>query len=116
MATAADARDLVLPVPAVFSVLWVLALVAYGAGDTATTLAVVSSPAHAELNPVVAAAVGRFGTAGVLGLKLLAVAACAWLCVHYGVRDDDRLFTYGPPVLLCVLGVATTGANLAILA
>jgi hypothetical protein len=113
MTTAADVRDLSTPLPAALSLLWLLALAAYVAGDTATTLAVVRSPSHLELNPVVGTAVGRFGAAGVVGLKLLAVACCAWLCVRYGLRDDDRLFTYGPPALLCVLGLVTTAGNLA---
>jgi hypothetical protein len=115
MATATDAPDTPLPLPARLAALWLVALIAYGAGDTATTLAVVDAPATVELNPLVAGAISRFGAAGVVGLKSLAVAACAWLCVGYGLRDGDWLFTYGPPVLLVVLGFVTTAANLAIL-
>jgi len=96
--------------------LWLVALGAYGVGDTATTLAVFASPVHQELNPAVGAAVARFGAAGVVALKLLAVGVCAGLTLRWGLRDGDRLFAYGPPSLLCVLGVATTLGNLAILA
>jgi hypothetical protein len=116
MATAADTRDLVPPEPTALSTLWLVGLAAYGAGDTVTTLAVIRSPTHLELNPLVAAAVARLGAVGVVGLKLLAVACCAWLCLQYGLRDDDRLFTYSPPALLCVLGLVTTVGNLAVLA
>ncbi|MEF8774675.1 MAG: hypothetical protein V5A37_08155 [Halobacteriales archaeon] len=116
MATAAETRRFRVPAPATLSVLWLVALLAYGAGDTATTLAVIHSPTHLELNPLVAAAVARFGAAGVVGLKLLAVVCCGWLCLQYGLRDDDGLFTYGPPALLCVLGLVTTVGNLAVLA
>ncbi len=115
MATAADTRAIRVPVPTALSLLWLVALVAYGAGDTTTTLAVIHSPELLELNPLVAAAVGRFGVAGLVGLKLLAVAFCAGLCIRYGLRDDDRLFTYGPPALLVGFGILTTGGNLALI-
>lgn len=115
MATAAETRDYRVPLPRTFFALWVVALLAYGVGDTATTLAIVGSPVHHELNPVVGAAVGRFGVAGVAGLKLLAVAFCAGMAYRWGIGDGDRLFTYGPPALLCVLGILTTVGNLAVL-
>ena len=99
-----------------FATLWVLAILAYAGGDTLTTLAVVRSPGHLEANPVMAAAVARFGGAGAVALKLLAVIACGWVSVRYGLRDDDPLFACWPPALLVVMGTATSLANLGLLA
>lgn len=99
-----------------FSAAWLFALAAYGVGDVVTTIALVwFSPFHVEANPVIAAAIGAFGGGGFLAVKLLVFYLCIGISVWYGARDDDSLLFYGPPAVLCVLGLVTTGANLALL-
>lgn len=98
-----------------FVQLWLLALLAYGVGDTATTLAVMASPLHAELNPVVGGAVAAFGTGGLFVLKLAAFSVCSALSLRGDLLDDSFL-RYMPPAVLGAVGVTTTAVNLGLLA
>ena len=93
---------------------WLLALLAYGVGDAATTFAVVASPLHAEANPVVARVVAAFGTEGLLALKLAAFSVCSALSLWGGLRKDPFL-RYMPPAVLAAMGATTTAVNLALL-
>jgi len=93
---------------------WLFALLAYGVGDTVTTVAVVASPLHAEANPVVAGAVAAFGTGGLLALKLAAFSVCSTLGLWGGLRNDPFL-RYMPPAVLAAVGATTTAVNLALL-
>lgn len=95
---------------------WLVALATYGVGDVVTTIALVwFSPAHAEANPAVELAIATFGGGGYLALKLLAFFACLGISLREGFLEADRLFFYGPPLLLAALGAASTGYNLLIL-
>lgn len=101
---------------AAFSRIWLLALAAYGVGDVVTTIALVwFSPHHVEANPVIGAAIAAFGGGGFLGLKLLAIYACLWISLRYGLVADDPITYYVPPVALFVLGAGTTALNLSLL-
>lgn len=99
-----------------FVSVWILALLTYGAGDLLTTVAVVSSPLHAEANPVVGTVIAAFGGGGVLGLKVVIISACFGLSVWGGLRDDDLFLLYMPPTILTVIGAVTTTFNLGLLA
>jgi hypothetical protein len=98
-----------------FVCVWVAALLTYGVGDLLTTVAVVSSPVHAEANPVVGTVIAAFGGGGVLALKFAAIAACFGLSIWGGLRDDDPFLFYMPPTVLAVVGTATTVLNLGLL-
>lgn len=99
-----------------FVCLWLLALLTYGAGDLLTTVAVVSSPVHAEANPVVGTVIAAFGGGGVLALKVVVLSACFGLSAWGGLREDDPFLFYMPPTVLAVVGAATTAFNLGLLA
>ncbi len=99
-----------------FVCVWLLALLTYGAGDLLTTVAVVSSPLHAEANPVVGTVIAAFGGGGVLALKFVILSACFGLSIWGGMRDGDAFLFYMPPTVLAVVGVATTAFNLGLLA
>ena len=94
---------------------WLLALLAYGLGDTATTVGVVASPLHAEVNPVVGGAVAAFGTGGLLALKLVAFSVCLALG-RWGALRDDPFLRHMPPAVLAAVGLTTTTVNLGLLA
>jgi hypothetical protein len=95
--------------------LWILAVATYGVGDGVTTAALVwSAPLLREANPVVNAAIDAFGASGLVGLKVLALATAFGLSV-WGSTDDDQFMFYLPPVVLAVVGTATTLVNLSLL-
>lgn len=91
--------------------LWMLAAVTYGFGDVLTTVLLVD-PATAvrEANVLVVALVSRFGSPGLVGLKLAVFLTCIWASVDAARREDSVLY-YLPPVLLSVLGAFTTAYN-----
>jgi hypothetical protein len=94
---------------------WILAVVTYGVGDGLTTAAVVwSTPLLREANPIVNAAVDAFGAGGLIGLKILALGT-AYAFSVWGSTDGDQFMFYLPPVVLAVVGTATTLFNLHLL-
>jgi len=98
-----------------FVQVWLLALLAYGVGDTVTTVAVMASPLYAEVNPVVSGAVAAFGTGGLLALKFAAFAVCSGLSLRGG-RLGDPFLRYMPPAVLAAVGATTTAVNLGLVA
>lgn len=102
--------------PREFYLLWFLALLTYGAGDTVTTaIAVFTVPTLAESNLVLAGVLARGGLAGFLLVKFLVLLAMLAISVR-GTRRDDRFAYYWPPVATALLGVLLTGWNLRLLA
>jgi hypothetical protein len=95
--------------------IWILAVATYGVGDGLTTAALVwSAPLLREANPVVNAAIDAFGAGGLVGVKVVALAIAFGLSV-WATADDDQFMFYLPPVVLVVVGTATTLFNLSLL-
>lgn len=102
--------------PREFYLLWFIALLTYGVGDTATTaLAVFAAPTLAESNLMVATVLSHGGLVGFLLLKLLVFLALLAISVR-GSRRGDRFAHYWPPVAAVLFGVLLTGWNLRLLA
>lgn len=96
--------------------LWMGATAAYGVGDVVTTIALVFyAPGVQEGNPLVAAAIGSFGLAGLVVLKLAVFFGCLGLSVYAMHAWADRVLYAFPPVLLAVLGTGLTVLNLGLL-
>lgn len=96
--------------------LWIAATTAYGVGDIVTTIALVFYAPHVqEGNPLVAAAVGSFGVAGLVALKLAVFVGCLALSVYAMHAWADRVLYAFPPVLLTALGTALTLLNVGLL-
>lgn len=95
---------------------WLVALATYGVGDVVTTIAIIwFLPLYTEANPLVQFAVETFGGGGFLALKLLVFYVVLGISLWAGVPERDRLMFYGPPLLLAVVGLLTTGHNLALM-
>jgi hypothetical protein len=90
--------------------LWLVAVLFYGVGDTATTLVGADTGHVAEAGPVVAGVLGYAGTTGLLTVKLLSFAGfyLAWRLLPPPGRA-------GVPLALSVVGVAVTVWNLLVL-
>lgn len=102
--------------PREFYLLWFVALLAYGVGDTATTaLAVFAAPNLAESNLLVATVLSHWGLVGFILVKLLILLVMLAISVR-GTRRRDRFTYYWPPVATALLGVLLTGWNLRLLA
>jgi hypothetical protein len=102
--------------PREFYLLWFVALLTYGIGDTATTIvAVFTVPTLTESNLVLAGVLAHGGLAGFLLVKFLVLLAMLAISVR-GTRRDDRFAYYWPPVATALLGVLLTGWNLRLLA
>lgn len=94
-----------------FSRLWFLAALTYGVGDIVTTAALVDyAPRVVESNALVRLAVETFGSAGLVGVKLVALLACLGVSLS-SAHAADRLGYYLPPVALAVVGAFTTAFN-----
>lgn len=94
---------------------WALALATYGVGDGITTAVLVwLSPVHGEINPVVAGAIEAFGASGLVGLKVLVIGICLALSV-WARTDDEQFLFYLPPLVLVLVGTATTLFNASLL-
>lgn len=92
--------------------LWLLAAVTYGVGDTVTTIAIMEySRSVVEANAVVRAAVAAFDTGGLAALKAGVILTCLAMSVHAARDPDERLLSYGPPLLLVVVGTFATVHN-----
>ncbi|WP_284007843.1 hypothetical protein [Haloarcula pelagica] len=101
--------------------LFVIAVVVfYGVGDTATTIAVLTS-GGVEASAVATAALDEVGLLGLVGLKLLALSfvGVAWLFldrVGDRLRIDAQPFQLGMLAILVVRGAWLAAWNLAVLA
>ncbi|MFB6077875.1 MAG: hypothetical protein ABEJ80_02710 [Halarchaeum sp.] len=91
---------------------WALAALAYGVGDTLTTLTVLDAAYVTEANPLVAAAAGSFGTPGLVAWKLLAFCGCLAISVRAATAWRDRAVAAFPPLVLALLGAVTAVSNL----
>lgn len=95
--------------------LWILALLAYGLGDGATTLFIVThAPAVSEANALVRLSVAWVGPWGLVGLKQFVVCVVLLLSLYAADGPDDGLDPI-PPALLALVGVAATASNAALL-
>lgn len=90
--------------------LWVVAVLTYGVGDTATTLVGLESGSVAEAGPVAGSLIGAYGAPGFLLLKLctLALFFAAW----YALRSPSRAAV---PLAVAVAGTLITAWNLFVL-
>jgi hypothetical protein len=88
---------------------WLLALVFFGAGDVLTTSVGLAVPGVVEAAPIARALILEYGVAAMVGLKLLAFAACVALW-----RAVPRPYCRGVPVGLAALGVSVTLWNTAV--
>lgn len=92
------------------TLLWVLAVVLYGLGDTVTTLVGLQSDGAAEGGPVALYALSQGGVAGFLLLKIGFIGVCVGL--WYLVKTPSRVAI---PLALAVVGAVVTGWNLVVL-
>ena len=90
--------------------LWLIAVLSYGVGDTATTLIGYEVAHVSEAGPVVDGFVGGAGTPGLFAVKLLIFAGfyLAWRLLPPPGRA-------GIPLALSVVGVLVTAWNLVML-
>lgn len=94
-----------------FYLLWFVAALAYGLGDTLTTGTVLVVPTISESNPLVGLVLHQFGLVGFVAVKLVVFAVLLPISVK-GAIDDDGLSYYGPPLLAILLGTVLTLWNL----
>lgn len=92
------------------SVLWVLAVVLYGIGDTITTLVGLQSDGATEGGPVALYVLGQGGIPGFLLLKIGFIGVC--VLIWWLVRTPGRVAI---PLALVVVGAVVTGWNLIVL-
>lgn len=93
--------------------LWIAATTAYGVGDIVTTIALVQFTTHlVEANPLVAYAFGTHGLPGLIGIKLGAFFACLAISIIAIRSWDDRSLYALPPIVLSIVGLATTVHNI----
>lgn len=98
-----------------FSRLWFVATLTYGVGDVVTTLALIGySNTVNEANALIAAAVGGYGEAGLIAVKLAVFGVCLAISLS-SARAGDRLGYYLPPVVLSFVGAFTTALNIRLL-
>lgn len=93
------------------SMLWVLAVVLYGVGDSVTTLVGLESDGVTESGPVALYALGQGGIPGFLLLKVGFIGLC--FLVWWVVRTPGRVAI---PLALIVVGAVVTGWNLVVIA
>ena len=98
-----------------FAVLWTIVVLTYGIGDLLTTYYVLwTTPSIVELNVLILAMVARYGTIGLIALKLGGLLLCLCIAV-YANQVKDRFLYYWPPVLLIGLGTFVTVYNTTLL-
>jgi len=101
--------------PREFYGLWLLAALAYGAGDIISTVyAVFLVSGVNEANPIVDVILQNFGIGGFLLFKLLVFLILISISVQ-GARTGDRFSYYWPPVLATLLGAGLTLWNLSLI-
>lgn len=96
--------------PRVFYALWGLATLAYGVGDTVTTIYGIEVEGIVEHNPIVDVAVESLGLAGLVGIKLIAFFILLGLSLRAS-RVHSRVHYYWPPVVLAIAGTGLTVWN-----
>ena len=96
--------------PATRGSLWALALLSFGVGDLATTLVGLAIPGVTEVGPVAGPLFHGFGLAGVVALKVGALAGFYALW-----RVTPRPYAVGVPLGLVVVGVTVTCWNLVVI-
>jgi hypothetical protein len=91
-------------------ILWLVAILFYVIGDTATTLIGIDTPHVMEAGPVVAGVVSHSGVAGLFAVKLLTFDGfyLAWRVLPAPGRA-------GIPLALSVVGLLVTAWNLLVL-
>lgn len=87
-------------------VVWALAVIFYGVGDTVTTIAGLSVGGVAEAGPIVGPALERFGANGLLGVKIIMFSGCAFAWSR--LARNRRLAI---PLALAIVGVGVTVWN-----
>ncbi len=97
-----------------FIALWGLATIAYGVGDTVTTIIGVDGAGLQESNPLVALALDLGGYGGFAALKIAVFGVLLGIAVYHSHRRDYRHY-YWPPLVLIFLGTTLTVWNIAIL-
>jgi hypothetical protein len=90
--------------------LWVLALLLYGVGDSATTFVGMRDGTAAEVGPVAVRVLGHGGIGGLLALKVGLFVVC--FVVWYAVRTPGRVAI---PLALAVTGFLVTAWNAVVL-
>lgn len=96
--------------PRPFYLLWGLAALAYGVGDTVTTVYGIEAAGLAEQNPLVDAALETVGLAGFVALKLVVFLGLLAISIQASRVRNHRGY-YWPPAALVVVGVALTAWN-----
>jgi hypothetical protein len=89
---------------------WVVAVLAYGVGDLATTTVGLSLGRVAEAGPLATRVLARWGWPGLVGLKTVVLAA--FFALWYAVRTPGRVAV---PLALAVVGVGVTLWNLVVI-
>lgn len=96
--------------PSVGTVLWVLAVLAFGAGDLATTLMGLNVAGVTEVGPVAGPLFSSLGPAGVVALKLVSLVG------FYGIwRLIPHPHAVGVPLGLAAVGIVVTCWNLVVI-
>jgi len=87
--------------------LWTTAIATWGIGDVITTQYGLERGVE-EAHPVMAQVLDRYGTEGMIAVKLIALGV--FLVLYFKLPKPNRL---GVPIGLILLGVAIIGWNLA---
>jgi hypothetical protein len=90
--------------------LWAAALVAYGVGDTVTTMVGVASGKAAEAGPLAGPIVEAFGLGGLIALKIAVLVA--FYAIYLLARTPGRVAV---PLALALVGGVVTVWNLLVL-
>jgi|APHM01.1.fsa_nt_gi hypothetical protein len=93
------------------SLLWGVAVLTYGVGDTITTIvAVYFVKGLGESNPIVAVLLNQFGIQGLFGLKIVVFVVAVGVSISTRTREDPWSY-YGPPLFIAVIGTVLTVSN-----
>jgi len=93
------------------SLLWGVAVLTYGVGDTITTIvAVYFVQGLGESNPIVVVLLNQFGIRGLFGLKIVVFVVAVGVNIRTRRRDDPWSY-YGPPIFVAVVGAVLTVSN-----
>mgnify|MGYP007020463594 FL=1 len=93
------------------SLLWGVAVLTYGVGDTITTIvAVYFVEGLGESNPIVVVLLNQFGIRGLFGLKIVVFVVAVGVNIRTRRRDDPWSY-YGPPIFVAVVGAVLTVSN-----
>lgn len=98
-----------------FYVLWAIALLTYGLGDTLSTLAIITAPDLKEANILIQFIVTHYGQAGLIGLKTAVFVGCFAISTYGASGERDAVLYYLPTILLGAVGAFTTIFNLGLL-